>query len=56
MQLVNKALATEKGSARRRAAASNSWALLRDVKIREVKEYNDTKYASEVFGDLLANA
>ncbi len=25
-------------------------------KIREVKEYNDTKYASEVFGDLLPSA
>jgi ketosteroid isomerase-like protein len=28
--------------------------VVRGGKIREVKEYNDTKYATEVFGDLIA--
>ncbi|HEY2107418.1 MAG TPA: nuclear transport factor 2 family protein [Candidatus Binataceae bacterium] len=28
--------------------------VIRDGKIREVKEYNDTRYAMEVFGDLIA--
>ncbi len=27
--------------------------VIRDGKIREVKEYNDTRYATETFGDLL---
>ena len=30
--------------------------VVRDGKIREVKEYNDTKYAAEVFGDLIPAA
>lgn len=29
--------------------------VIREGKIREVKEYHDTKYAAEVFGDLLPN-
>ncbi len=30
--------------------------VIRGGKIREVKEYNDTKYAGEVFGDLIPSA
>ena len=28
-------------------------AVVRDGKIREMKEYHDTRYAAEVFGDLI---
>jgi ketosteroid isomerase-like protein len=30
--------------------------VIRGGRIREVKEYNDTKYATEIFGDLLPGA